>query len=175
MLTPELEANAYRDPVAREIILHARRARLQQDSSLLSYDAMSHERLTVGLGIGKVGLEKLFLRNEMASRVRWQRGRGAVVDVVGARSAFPMVAPGVHVMTDMLDMDAIPYYPGRESLLRFLGGEHGTKSSNEDILVNPLAAGAEAYYRFQSGDSVSFLLPDGTRGRLREVKVEARQ
>ncbi|MEO7038891.1 MAG: ShlB/FhaC/HecB family hemolysin secretion/activation protein, partial [Gemmatimonadaceae bacterium] len=42
-------------------------------------------------------------------------------------------------------------------------------------LVNPLAAGAEAYYRFQSGDSVSFLLPDGTRGRLREVKVEARQ
>ncbi|MDQ2930995.1 MAG: hypothetical protein M3Y05_09305 [Gemmatimonadota bacterium] len=136
---------------------------------------MSHERLTVGLGIGKVGLEKLFLRNEMASRVRWQRGKGAVVDVVGARSAFPMVAPGVHVMTDMLDMDAVPYYPGRESLLRFIGGEHGTRSSNDDVLVNPLASGAEAYYRFQSGDSVSFLLPDGTRGRLREVKVEARQ
>ncbi|MEO6209395.1 MAG: hypothetical protein ABIQ10_04625 [Gemmatimonadaceae bacterium] len=136
---------------------------------------MSHERLTVGLGIGKVGLEKLFLRNEMASRVRWQRGKGAVVDVVGARSAFPMVAPGVHVMTDMLDMDAVPYYPGRESLLRFVGGEHGTRSSNDDVLVNPLASGAEAYYRFQSGDSVSFLLPDGTRGRLREVKVEARQ
>lgn len=161
--------------MARETILHARRARLQQDSSLLAYDAMSHERLTVGLGIGKVGLEKLFLRNETASRVRWQRGKGAVVDVVGARSAFPMVAPGVHVMTDMLDMDAIPYYPGRESLLRFVGGEHGTRSSNDDVLVNPLASGAEAYYRFQSGDSVSFLLPDGTRGRLREVKVEARQ
>jgi hypothetical protein len=174
-LTPELEASAYRDPVAREIILHARRARLQQDSSLIAYDAMAHERLTVGLGIGSVGREKLFLRNETASHVRWQRGHGAVVDVVGARSAFPMVAPGVHVMTDMLHIDAIPYYPGRESLLRIMGVNRAADSeNNDDVLINPLTTGAEAYYRFQSGDSVSFLLPDGTKGRLREVKVEAR-
>ena len=48
-------------------------------------------------------------------------------------------------------------------------------SNNGPELVNPLLRVPEAYYRFQSGDSVSFLLPDGTRGRLREVKVEARQ
>ena len=54
---------------------------------------MAHERLTVGLGIGSVGREKLFMRNETASHVRWQRGHGAVVDVVGARSAFPMLTP----------------------------------------------------------------------------------
>ncbi|MBK5187935.1 MAG: hypothetical protein JJD97_06790 [Gemmatimonadaceae bacterium] len=156
-------------------MLRARRARLAQDSTLLAYDAMSHARLTVGLGIGSAGREKLFLRNESASRVRWQRGRGAVIDVVGARSAFPMLAPGVHVMTDMLDMDAVPYYPGRESLLRFVGNDRSSTSQSNDILLNPLAAGAEAYYRFQSGDSVSFLLPDGTKGRLREVRVEARQ
>ena len=173
-LTPELEASAYRDPDAREIILHARRARLSQDSTLLAYDAMAHERLTVGLGIGSIGREKLFLRNETASHVRWQRGRGAVVDVVGARSAMPMVAPGVHVMTDMLQIDAIPYYPGRESLLR-IAGVNRASANNEDVLINPLVEGAEAYYRFRSGDSVSFLLPDGTRGRLREVRVEARR
>ena len=86
-LTPELEASAYRDPIAREIILHARRARLSQDSTLLAYDAMAHERLTVGLGIGSAAREKLFLRNETASHVRWQRGRGAVVESsVRARS-----------------------------------------------------------------------------------------
>ncbi len=137
---------------------------------------MAHERLTVGLGIGSIGREKLFLRNETASHVRWQRGRGAVVDVVGARSAFPMVAPGVHVMTDMLHIDAIPYYPGRESLLRIAGVNRSSDTeNNEQILINPLATGGEAYYRYQSGDSVSFLLPDGTKGRLREVKVEARQ
>ncbi len=174
-LTPELEANAYRDPVAREIVLHARRARLSQDSTLTAYDAMAHERLTVGLGIGSIGREKLFLRNETASHVRWQRGHGAVVDVVGARSAFPMVAPGVHVMTDMLHIDAIPYYPGRESLLRIMGVNRASTSNHDDVLINPLVEGAEAYYRFQSGDSVSFQLPDGTKGRLREVKVEARQ
>ena len=174
-LTPEREASAYRDPLAREIVLHARSARVSQDSSLIAYDAMAHERLTVGLGIGRVGREKLFLRNETASHVRWQRGHGAVVDVVGARSAFPMVAPGVHVMTDMLHIDAIPYYPGRESLLRITGVNRSSDTeNNEQILINPLAAGGEAYYRYQSGDSVSFLLPDGTKGRLREVKVEAR-
>ncbi|MDQ2768631.1 MAG: outer membrane protein assembly factor [Gemmatimonadota bacterium] len=174
-LTPELQANAYRDPLARELVLRARRARLAQDSTLTAYDAMAHERLTVGLGIGSVGREKLFLRNETASHVRWQRGRGAVVDVVGARSAFPMLTPGVHVMSDMLHIDAIPYYPGRESLLRLMGTNRANDSqNNEDVLINPLTTGAEAYYRFQTGDSVSFLLPDGTRGRLREVKVEAR-
>jgi hypothetical protein len=156
-------------------VIRARRARLAQDSTLTAYDAMAHERLTVGLGIGSVGREKLFLRNETASHVRWQRGQGAVVDVEGARSAFPMIAPGVHVMTDMLHIDAIPYYPGRESLLRLVGVNRANDSeNNEDVLINPLTAGAEAYYRFQTGDSVSFLLPDGTRARLREVKVEAR-
>ncbi|MEP7065164.1 MAG: hypothetical protein ABI889_03955 [Gemmatimonadota bacterium] len=174
-LTLELEASAYRDPLARELVLHARRARLEQDSTLTAYDAMSHERLTVGLGIGSLGRQKLLLRSESAARVRWKTGRGAVVDVVGARSAFPMITPGVRVITDMLHIDAIPYYPGRESLLHVAGVKRVSQSSGDPELINPLAAGAEAYYRFQTGDSVAFLLPDGTRGRLREVKVEARR
>lgn len=174
-LTPELEASAYRDPRARELVLGARRARLEQDSTLVSYDETSHERLTIGLGVGRKGPEKLFMRSETAARVRWRRGHGAVVDVVGARAAMPMIRPGVHVMTDMLHIEAIPYYPGRESLLHITGVKSVGGSTNGPELINPLAAGAEAYYRFQSGDSVLFLLPDGTRGRLREVKVEARQ
>jgi hypothetical protein len=174
-LTPELEASAYRDARARELVLGARRARLEQDSTLVSYDEVSHERLSIGLGIGSAGPEKLFMRSETAARVRWQRGRGAVVDVVGARSALPMTTPGVHVMTDMLHIEAIPYYPGRESLLHITGVNSVGASNNGPELINPLAAGAEAYYTFRSGDSVSFLLPDGTRGRLREVEVEARQ
>ena len=174
-LTPELEASAYRDPLARDLVLHARRARLEQDSTLRAYNATSHERLTIGLGVGSVGREKLFLRSESAARVRWQSGRGAVVNVVGARSVLPMVTPGVRVMSDMLHIDAIPYYPGRESLLRVAGVQRVGQSSGDPELINPLAAGAEAYYRFQIGDSVAFVLPDGTRGRLREVKVEARR
>lgn len=174
-LTPELESSAYRDSHARELVQGARRARLQQDSTLVAYDETSHERLTVGLGVGRASREKLFLRTETAARVRWKRGRGAVVDVVGARSALPMITPGVRVMTDMLHVEAIPYYPGRESLLHITGVKSVQGSNNGPELINPLAAGAEAYYRFESGDSVSFLLPDGTRGRLREVRVEARR
>ena len=51
-LTPKLEASAYRDASARELVLGARRARLEQDSTLLSYDEVSHERLSIGLALG---------------------------------------------------------------------------------------------------------------------------
>ena len=141
----------------------------------MAYDEVSHERLTLGLGIGSAGRDKLFLRSETAARVRWKRGYGAVVDVVGARAAMPMVSPGVRVMVDMLHINAIPYYPGRESLLRITGVKRVGGSTNGPEFIHPLSSGAEAYYRFRTGDSVSFLLPDGTRGRLREVKVEARR
>lgn len=174
-LTPELEASAYRDPLARELVQGARRARLQQDSTLVAYDETTHERITLKAGIGSVGRDKLFLRTETAARVRWKRGRGAIVDVVGARTAIPMIKPGVRVIMDMLHVVAIPYYPGRESLLPVTGSTIVESSNSDPELINPVEAGAESYYRFESGDSVSFLLPDGTRGRLREVRVEARR
>ncbi len=154
--------------------MRARRARLTQDSTLTAYDAMAHERLTIGLGIGGHGPERLLLRAENAARVRWQRGHGAVVDVVGARDAFPMMAPGVRVSADMLHIDAIPYYPGRENLLRLVG-VNSVGQRDENLFINPLVDGAEAYYRFRTGDSVTFALPDGSHARLREVRVEARQ
>src|SRR5215510_13888494 len=44
-LTPELERSAFRDPQARELLLKARAARLEQDSALLSYDATAYQRL----------------------------------------------------------------------------------------------------------------------------------
>src|SRR5919204_6118205 len=43
-LTPALLASAYEDERARDIITRARRARLVQDTSLVSYDAISKQR-----------------------------------------------------------------------------------------------------------------------------------
>ncbi|HET7551035.1 MAG TPA: hypothetical protein VFK04_07080 [Gemmatimonadaceae bacterium] len=173
-LTPELLANAYRDPVARDIIARAREARLRQDSTIVSYDATTKQRISAWLGVRKLGVRRLAYRNEIASRVQWQRGVGAWVDVLGTRTAIPMAFPGALVLEDALDESPIPYYPGREGLLS-LAGVQTVSGDDESVFMHPLEAGAEAYYRFASGDSVRLTLPDGRALRLREVKVTARK
>ena len=90
-ITPAVLATAFRDPAARELLLRAREARMSQDSTLNGYDASAYERLSVGLGFKKIGRDRLLMRSERASHVMWQRGKGAIVDVKGQRSAFPMI------------------------------------------------------------------------------------
>jgi hypothetical protein len=173
-LTPELRASAYRDPLARDLVARAREARLRQDSSLLSYDATTKQRISAWLGVRRLGARRLAYRSENASRVRWQRGVGAWVDVIGARTAIPMAFEGARVVEDALDESPIPYYPGREGLLSLAGAE--TVSGDEvGLFMHPLEEGAESYYHYASGDSVRFTLPDGRAVRLREVRIAARK
>src|SRR6516225_10218203 len=84
-VTPEMMASAYKDSASRDLIARARHERTVQDTSLRSYDAVSKERITANASLRATGPEKMILRSETASRVRWQRGRGAIVDVLGAR------------------------------------------------------------------------------------------
>ncbi|MBC7789804.1 MAG: hypothetical protein H7Z74_07645, partial [Anaerolineae bacterium] len=67
----------------------------------------------------------------------------------------------------------IPYVPGRESL--WIGGGLAKADVSENEMIHPLASGAEAYYTYSSGDSVSFQLPGGGRIELRELKIRPRQ
>ncbi|MDQ6828795.1 MAG: hypothetical protein M3081_08015, partial [Gemmatimonadota bacterium] len=173
-LTPELVATAYKDATARDIVIRARDARIRQDNALLSYDAVSKQRISAGLGFRAFGRERLAFRNENASRVRWQRGVGAYVDVLGQRTAIPLAFPGARVLGDMMDANAIPYYPGKEKLL-VMTGPATMSRVDEGLFRHPLTDSAEAYYKYASGDSASFLLPDGKRVRLREIRVTARK
>src|SRR6185312_12083149 len=141
-------------PGARALLMRARAARLAQDSTLTSYDATAYERISAGMKIGSWGRERLLFRSEKASRVRWQRGKGAVVDITGAREAVPMFK-GADIDDDGPDADSpIPYFPGQETL--WIGSELAKADVGESSLIHPLAAGAEAYYTYASGDSASF-------------------
>jgi hypothetical protein len=176
-LTPELERSAYADAVARDLILRARRARLEQDSSLLSYDATAYQRVSAGMGFTKLGRDRLVFRKEEVSRVRWRRGEGVWVDVKGSRMAIPIIA-GLDVDDNDPDLDPggmtpIPYFPGRDAL--WTGHDVVKADVNDRDLVHPLANGAEAYYRYATGDSITFRLADGTQIRLVEVKIRARE
>jgi hypothetical protein len=166
-------ASAFKDPGARDLLLRAREARLTQDSSLTGYDASAYERMSVGMGFKHIGRDRLLMRSEQASHVIWQRGKGAIVDVKGRRSVLPMIE-GVGDGDINLGSDIdVPYAPGRETL--WIGSGMAKADVSENEIIHPLAAGAEAYYTYQSGDSVEFQLPGGQRLKLRELRIRPRQ
>jgi hypothetical protein len=179
-VTAEHMRTAYKSAMARTVLDRARNARMSQDSALRSYDATAYQRISAGMAFSKIGRDRLIFRTESATRVRWHRDIGAWIDVKGARTAIP-VAPdegqreAQEEIANEADMSPIPYYPGQEELIFFDSGESVKAQVDEREMVHPLAEGAEAYYTYAVGDSVTFKLPDGTSVILRELNVRPRQ
>ncbi|HEY2375895.1 MAG TPA: hypothetical protein VGH98_07950 [Gemmatimonadaceae bacterium] len=177
-VTARVLATAFKDQTARDLLARARISRLSQDSALLSYDATAYQRISAGMGFSRIGRDRLIFRTENVSRVRWQRGIGAWVDVKGQRTAIP-IAPkeaqdeAQEDMAEEADMAAIPYYPGYEAL--WVMGEAARTSVDEREFVHPLAKGSEAYYQYESGDSIEIRLPDKSSVKLRELRVRPRE
>src|SRR5688572_18257906 len=171
-VTAELDRTAFKDAGAREMLLRARDARLRQDSSLQSYDAKTYQRISVGLGFRAIGRDRLMVRTEVASRVRWSREGGALVEITGERAVAPAFGGTADFEPQMTS--PVPYYPGKEAL--WIGGSGLARAEVDDReLVHPIALGSEAYYRYSSGDSLIFTLPDGARITLKELRIEPRR
>jgi len=170
-VTPALVASAFRDSRAATLLAAARTSRLEQDSTLRGYDATSYERLSVGIGLKRIGRERLLMRTERVGRVTWQRGGPALVQILGKRHVMPMLEGAGDTEIESYDIP-IPYYPGRETL--WVGSGIAKSDINESEIIHPLARGAEAYYTYATGDSVSFQLPGSRRIELRELVVRPR-
>ncbi|HVE79948.1 MAG TPA: hypothetical protein VNA89_13870, partial [Gemmatimonadaceae bacterium] len=179
-VTAEHLGTAYANARTRAIIEKARRARLAQDSSLLSYDATTYQRVSAGMAISRMARDRLVFRQEEASRVRWRRGEGVWIDVKGSRMAIPIIAGmggGEEEARQEMDpgtFSQIPYFPGQEPLLLF-SSDMVKAEVDERELVHPVASGAEAYYTYAAGDSVTFRLPGGRAIRLVEVRIRPRR
>src|ERR1039458_1935862 len=178
-LTDAMRASAFKDPAARDLLLRARAARLKQDSALASYDATTYQRVSAGLGFKAFGRDRLAMRAEEGARVQWEKGRGAFPQGQGSRPLVPMAGldgkggkRGGNGGVNIQGMSPIPYYPGRNDL--WIGGGLAQSEVDETQFVHPIAEGAEAYYTYQTGDSVIMTLPDAKRITLRELKIEAR-
>ena len=178
-VTAEHLRTAFKSPAARAILERARAERMAQDSALKSYDATAYLRISAGLGFSKIGRDRLIFRHENVTHVQWHRDVGAWIDVKGARTAIP-VAPKEgedSAQADIVndgDMTPVPYYPGQEPLLAMNGSNTVQSTVDERDMVHPLAEGAEAYYTYAVGDSVTFRLPDGRSIELRELLVRPR-
>ena len=173
---PAIAAAAYRDARAREIIGHARLARVRQDSTLTSYDATVKQRLSAGLNVKAIGRDRLLFRSELAARVRWNQANRVWVDVLGARTAVPVSFAGVKVLTGIAELVPIPYFAGSERLMWWVNMDED-KDDDEDMFsyVHPLERGAEAVYEYRSGDSALIRLPGGKEISLREVTIHPRE
>ena len=180
-VTDQHRATAFKDQRAREMLLGARRARMTHDSALRAYDATTYQRISAGLAFKAIGRERLIFRHENSTRVRWQQGVGAVVDVTGARTVIPPLAmkeAQEEIDRDVNDevggdMASIPYRPGQETL--WIGAGKARAEVNEGELVHPLAEGAEAYYTYATGDSMTYRLPQGATVKLRELRITPRE
>ena len=179
-LSAALLASAYNAPATQSLMDRARLSRAVNDSAIRAYDDNSVERFSVWLQVGNTGRERLLLRRDRAEHVRWQRGLGALVNVTGSRFAMPMVPPDDDDVEDMNEAIALPYVPGRRTLA--LGGQRGadtTQYAEIDDIIDPLAPGAEAYYRYTLGDSEAVSLPSRTGGEhvihLREIRLHPRR
>ena len=171
-VTAEHLATAFADDRARSLLLRARAARLRQDSAITSYDAKAYQRASIGMSFKAIARNRLFMRHEAVTRVRWQRDVGAVVDVLGSRFVLPSIT-GDEVDVDDTEVPGIPYYPGRDDF--WFGLPASLAESEEVTFIHPIAAGAEAYYRYEAGDSVLFRLPGGDEVRLHELRIRPRE
>ncbi|MBI2797382.1 MAG: BamA/TamA family outer membrane protein [Gemmatimonadetes bacterium] len=181
-VTPELERTAFADPLARELLLKARVARMRNDSSIRAYDATVYQRMSVGMGFKAIARERLAMRVENAAHIRWNKDVGIWMEITGSRAVMPMLGgmPGMkeaesEMNKEMHEMAPIPWYPGKEAL--WVGGDGGLARANVDEadIVHPLATGAEAYYKYQTGDSITIALSPERRIRLRELRITARE
>jgi hypothetical protein len=171
-LTPALERNAFKDATAASLLAAARRARISQDSSITGYDATAVERMSVGLGFKRIGRDRLLLRHERASRIVWSRNGPAIVQVLGRRTASPILDGSGDAEIDVDQGIPLPYIPGQENL--WVGSGLAKADISESDFIHPLARGSEAYYTYATGDSVSFRLPGGNTINLRELLVRPR-
>lgn len=167
-------SSAFADDEARVILRRAREARLRQESALRAYRALVTQRMDFGLGVRRLGLEKLLFRGDNVARVAWSRDGGVWVTPVGSRVQVPMAGSGGD--GDIADAVSIPYFPGKESLWLPSSNFGVVKADVDDReLIHPIANGAEAYYRYAAGDSITIRLTDGREVRLRELRITARR
>ena len=177
-VTPKDLETAFKDSSAKEMLMLARKARLEQDSALRSYDATTYQRISAGLSFSKLGRDRLVFRTERVDRVRWEKNQGLWLEVKGARTVLPGI-PEIGEreagkgIAEAGEMAAVPYFPGYEPL--WIGPMTVDPTVTEEGPVHPMAEGSEAYYTYKTGAPVSIKLPNGREIHLRELEVRPRE
>jgi hypothetical protein len=157
-------ADSYLDAAARETVMRARAYRERVDRSITRYEAVSRERIS--LGLTALRRERLFFRRETAARIDWQRDGITRIEVLGARQVIPVAFADVRIADDADAVTQHAFDPADDRL--FLG------MMDSSFVYHPFAEDGDTHYRFGSGDTTAIRLPDGRTVRLYAIEVQPR-
>ncbi|NUQ20651.1 MAG: hypothetical protein HOQ09_06790 [Gemmatimonadaceae bacterium] len=170
-VTPALIASAYANPATCGLVLRAREARTAVDSTLRAYRGLAYQRMSAGIALHALARDRLAARAEQSAKIWWDREKGALVQLTGARSVAPVAGDAEDQDPASTGTIALPYVPGEDRLWP-IGGAKIVVDDEE--IVHPLGAGAEAYYTYAIGDSVVIRIPRGGEFHLVELRVQPR-
>ncbi len=170
-VTPAHLATAYANDATRQLVLRARDARLAVDSTLRSYEGLTYQRLSLGIALRALARERLAARGEQSAHITWDRDRGALVRITGARAVAPIAGEDDDDDPASPETIELPYAPGEDRLWPVGGFKFDV---NDEEIIHPLGAGAEAYYSYAMGDSVVIRIARGTEYHLVELRVRPR-
>ncbi|MGD2216678.1 MAG: BamA/TamA family outer membrane protein [Gemmatimonadales bacterium] len=152
-------------PAARsqEIVELARRHHNRPDSTLINYRSRLNTLVSAAFSSDPLAPAKLLVASELASSVSWERGGGLQVEMLGQRYVTSF-GPEAEAGLDFSRPWFVATAPGDS--LRLLGGiEIPNRAA-----VHPFAQGAERYYNYQLGDTVTLYVAD-RQVDLVEVRV----
>jgi hypothetical protein len=152
-------------PAARgqDIVELARRRHNETDSTLLNYRSRLVTLVSAALSTDPLAPPKLLVASELASSVTWDRDGGLQVKMLGQRYVTSF-GPEAEATLDFSRPWFVATAPGDS--LRLLGGI----DIPERAAVHPFSQGADRYYEYEVGDTVTLYVAD-RQVELVEVRV----
>ena len=161
--------DAYLDETARRLVLGVKAARDTARLGIDTYTGLARER--VNFQAPALRRDRPWVNGERVTRIRWSRSEPSVVHVLGSRLRHPGIGPN----------DRRQFFPGVGLEHRaanplwdpFVLGASAAAETDEaaSAVRSPLAANAERYYQYRSGDTISVRLADGRSIEVVSVTV----
>lgn len=151
--TLALLLTSFPEAEAQDIVELARHRHATLDSTLYDYRSRLNTLVSVAFTSDPLAPPKLLVASELASEVAWQRAGGLQVTMLGQRYVTSF-GPEAEAGLDFSRPWFVATAPGDS--LRLLGGIDIPNRA----AVHPFAAGAERYYTYESGDTVTLFVAD---------------
>lgn len=149
--------------IGQDIVELARRRHETSDTTLTDYQSRQNTLVSVGFITDRLAPPKLIVASELASSVAWQRDAGLQVKMLGQRYVTSF-GREVEAGLDFSRPWFVPTAPGDS--LRLLGGIDIPNRA----AVHPFARGAERFYDYEIGDTITLYIAD-REVELVEVQV----
>jgi hypothetical protein len=138
---------------AQSIVQLARQRHSSPDTTLADYTSRQNTLVSLSFITDRLAPPKLIVASELASAVAWQRDAGLQVKMLGQRYVTSF-AREVEAGLDFGRPWFVATAPGDS--LRLLGGIDIPNRA----AVHPFASGAERYYTYEIGDTVTLYVAD---------------